>query len=56
VLAGIWVLRADAPKLFGGLTGRALPLVVFSAVAGMAEFPLLWWRRYGIARSCWRRC
>jgi cytochrome d ubiquinol oxidase subunit II len=49
-LAGIWILRADAPLLFAGLTGRALPLVVFSAVAGIAEFPLLWRRRYGIAR------
>jgi cytochrome d ubiquinol oxidase subunit II len=49
-LVGIWVLRSDAPLLFAGLTGRALPLVIFSAVAGIAEFPLLWRRRYGIAR------
>jgi cytochrome d ubiquinol oxidase subunit II len=49
-LAGIWILSADAPLLFAGLTGRALPLVVFSAVAGIAEFPLLWRRRYTIAR------
>jgi cytochrome d ubiquinol oxidase subunit II len=49
-LAGIAVLAGDAPKLFAGLTGRALPLVVFSAVAGVAEFPLLWWRRYVMAR------
>ncbi|MGA8116635.1 MAG: cytochrome d ubiquinol oxidase subunit II [Actinocatenispora sp.] len=49
-LAGIAVLAADAPRLYDGLTGRALPLVVFSAVAGVAEFPLLWWRRYLAAR------
>ncbi|HVV22200.1 MAG TPA: cytochrome d ubiquinol oxidase subunit II, partial [Pseudonocardiaceae bacterium] len=49
-LAGIAILAADAPRLFTGLTGRALPLVVFSGVAGIAEFPLLWLRRYVVAR------
>jgi cytochrome d ubiquinol oxidase subunit II len=49
-LAGIGVLANDAPKLFAGLTGRALPLVVFSAVAGIVELGLLWSRRYVAAR------
>jgi cytochrome d ubiquinol oxidase subunit II len=49
-LAGIGVLATDAPALFTGLTGRALPLVVCSAVAGIVEFPLVWWRRYLAAR------
>jgi cytochrome d ubiquinol oxidase subunit II len=49
-LAGIAILASDAPQLFAGLTGRALPLVIFSAVAGAAEFPLLWRRHYVAAR------
>ena len=36
-LVGILVLRADAPRLFAGLTGRALPVVVVSALAGIAS-------------------
>lgn len=32
--AGIFVLRADARYLFDGLTSRALPLVILSAIAG----------------------
>jgi cytochrome d ubiquinol oxidase subunit II len=49
-LAGIAVLRLDAPRLYGGLTGRALPLVVLSAVAGVVALLLLWWRRHFTAR------
>jgi cytochrome bd ubiquinol oxidase subunit II len=49
-MAGIAVLAMDSPRLFAGLTGLALPLVVLSAIAGIAEFPLLWWRRYVLAR------
>jgi cytochrome d ubiquinol oxidase subunit II len=45
-IAGIFVLRSDAPDLFAGLTGRALPLVIVSAVAGLASLALLVWRRY----------
>jgi cytochrome d ubiquinol oxidase subunit II len=45
-LAGIAVLRADAPVLFAGLTGRALPLVAASALAGGASLWLLVWRRF----------
>jgi cytochrome d ubiquinol oxidase subunit II len=49
-LAGIAVLRADAPKLFDGLTGRALPLMLLSGAAGVASLWLLKRRRYGVAR------
>ncbi len=49
-LGGIFVLRADAPRLFEGLTGRALPLMVLSAVAGLVSIRLLVTRRYGLAR------
>ncbi|MFJ8362031.1 cytochrome d ubiquinol oxidase subunit II [Streptomyces sp. NPDC093984] len=40
-LAGIAVLHADAPQLFHGLTHRALPLVVVSAVLGVFSLALL---------------
>ncbi|MBT2421876.1 cytochrome d ubiquinol oxidase subunit II [Streptomyces sp. ISL-22] len=40
-LAGIAVLHADAPRLFHGLTHRALPLVVLSACTGLAALVLL---------------
>ncbi|MGW5201354.1 cytochrome d ubiquinol oxidase subunit II [Streptomyces spiralis] len=50
-LAGIAVLAADAPVLFHGLTHRALPLVVLSAVAGVAGIVLLVRRRYVAARA-----
>ncbi len=49
-LAGIAVLRADAPLLFDGLTGRGLPVVVLSVVAGLAALGLLLARRYIAAR------
>lgn len=48
--AGIFVLRADAPRLYDGLTGRALPLMVVSALAGLASLRLLARRRYNVAR------
>lgn len=48
-LGGIAVLRADAPRLFDGLTHRALPLVIVSAVAGVASLLLLR-RRYLLVR------
>jgi cytochrome d ubiquinol oxidase subunit II len=50
VLAGVIPLEHDAPDLWDGLTGRALPLVVLSAIAGVASLVLLVRRRYGIAR------
>src|SRR4051812_5882597 len=49
-LAGIGVLRADAPALYEGLTGRALPLIIVSALAGLASFGLVVARRYVGAR------
>jgi cytochrome d ubiquinol oxidase subunit II len=49
-LIGIAVLRWDAPRLFSGLTHRALPLVVVSAVLGTASIVLLWRRRYLLVR------
>ena len=39
--AGIFVLSNDAEYLFDGLTSRALPLVILSAVCGLAAFWLL---------------
>jgi cytochrome d ubiquinol oxidase subunit II len=49
-LGGIIVLRADAPKLYAGLTGRALPVVIVSALAGIVSLALLVLRRYILAR------
>jgi cytochrome d ubiquinol oxidase subunit II len=49
-LAGVAPLRDDAPTLFDGLTGRALPLIVASAVAGAATLWALWHRQAVIAR------
>jgi cytochrome d ubiquinol oxidase subunit II len=39
--AGVFVLRADAPYLFDGLTSRALPLVILSVVCGAGALVLL---------------
>jgi len=49
-LGGIAVLRSDAPQLFDGLTGRGLPIVVLSAIAGLTALVLLLIRRYTAAR------
>ena len=49
-LGGIFVLRADAPRLFDGLTGRALPLVVASAVFGAVSLLLLVRRNFVAVR------
>ncbi len=49
-LGGIAILQADAPRFFRGLTGRALPLIVLSALAGLASLVLLVRRRYVVAR------
>jgi cytochrome d ubiquinol oxidase subunit II len=48
--AGVFVLEADAPDLFDGLTGRAAPLVAVSGFAGLATLLLLHTRRFGWAR------
>lgn len=50
-LAGIAVLRADAPRLFAGLLERALPLIPVSALAGIATLALVWTRRFVAARG-----
>jgi cytochrome d ubiquinol oxidase subunit II len=50
VLGGIAVLRADAPMLFHGLTHRGLPLVIVSALSGLASIALLMARRYVLIR------
>jgi cytochrome bd-type quinol oxidase subunit 2 len=49
-VAGLFVLRADAPLLFDGLTGRAAPVVVLSVVAGLAALWLVVTRHYAPAR------
>lgn len=50
-LVGIVPLERDAPTLFDGLTGRALPLVLGSAIAGIASLVALALRRDTIARA-----
>jgi cytochrome d ubiquinol oxidase subunit II len=40
-LAGIAILRADAPRLFHGLLTRGLPLVVLSGLCGLAALFLV---------------
>jgi cytochrome d ubiquinol oxidase subunit II len=50
VFAALLPLREDAPTLWAGLTGRALPLVALSAVAGAATLALLAVRRAAVAR------
>ncbi|MCO5998104.1 cytochrome d ubiquinol oxidase subunit II [Actinoallomurus rhizosphaericola] len=50
VIGGIFVIRQDAPRLYSGLIGRALPIVVLSAVAGIVSLALLAARRYALAR------
>lgn len=49
-LIGVVVLAVDAPTLFNGLTGWALPIVGGSGVAGLATMWLLRAGRYGTAR------
>ncbi|RKT87190.1 cytochrome d ubiquinol oxidase subunit II [Saccharopolyspora antimicrobica] len=49
-LAGIAVLLIDSPALYRGLIGPGLPLVVISAVAGLASAVLLLRRNYLPAR------
>ena len=50
VLGTLWPLRADARTLYDGLSGRAAPLIVVSAAAGLATLWLLWRRRLPVAR------
>ncbi len=48
--AGIFVLRADSRYVFDGLTSRALPLVIVSAVCGIGSLTLLLRRSFHYAR------
>jgi cytochrome d ubiquinol oxidase subunit II len=48
--AGIFVLHADAPYIFHGLTSRALPVVLVSALCGLASLWMLWRGARRIAR------
>lgn len=41
-VGGLVVARDDIPELFSGLTGTAAPLVVVSAMCGVATLVLLW--------------
>jgi cytochrome d ubiquinol oxidase subunit II len=45
-LGGIVVLQQDAPRLFGRLTGPALPLIFASGALGFASLVLLTLRRF----------
>jgi cytochrome bd-type quinol oxidase subunit 2 len=49
-LAGLLVLRSDAPLLWEGLTGRALGVIALSVAAGVAAVVFLLRQRYGSAR------
>lgn len=49
-LAGIAVLHADAPRLFAGLTGRGLGLIVATALFGAVSLALLVQRRFVAVR------
>lgn len=49
-MVGVVVLEADAPTLFDGLTGRALPAVLLSAATAAVALWALWQRRFVLAR------
>lgn len=49
-LVGVWLLETDSDTLASGLHGRALPLVLLSAVGGLGAMWLLYRRRPGAAR------
>jgi cytochrome d ubiquinol oxidase subunit II len=51
VFAALVPIERDAPTLADGLSGRAAPLVVLSAVAGVATLVLLLRRHYPLARG-----
>jgi cytochrome d ubiquinol oxidase subunit II len=50
VLAALVPIIRDAPTLAAGLTGRAAPLIVLSALAGTATLALVAQRRFRAAR------
>ncbi|MFJ5111449.1 cytochrome d ubiquinol oxidase subunit II [Streptomyces sp. NPDC088551] len=49
-LAGIFVLQADSPRLFHELSHRGLPLLIISALSGLATLFLLKTGRTGVLR------
>ena len=49
--AGAFVLHADAPRLFDGLTGVPCSVVVVSGLAGLSAMVLVARRRYVVARG-----
>ena len=49
-IIGLVVVHADAPALFDGLTGRALPVVLVSVAGGVAALLLLAAGRFILAR------
>jgi cytochrome d ubiquinol oxidase subunit II len=51
-LVGIVPLEHDAPRLFDRLTGRALPLIVLSALGGLSAIVALVRYRTEVARVC----
>ena len=50
-LVGVVPILADAETLADGLKGRAAPLVIASALAGVVALGLLWTGRYAVARA-----
>ncbi len=50
VFAALVPIANDSPELFDGLSGRGLPVLVVSALAGAATLLLLRVRRYAVAR------
>ena len=50
VFAALVPIDRDAPTLAAGLEGRAAPLVMLAAIAGVATLHLLWTRRFAVAR------
>ena len=50
VFAALVPLERDAPTLANGLEGRAAPLIIASALAGVATLVLLFRRRFAVAR------
>ncbi|MEU8936177.1 cytochrome d ubiquinol oxidase subunit II [Streptomyces sp. NPDC048409] len=50
-VVGVFVLRADAPRLFRDLSHRALPLVLLAALGGLAGLLLLYTRRTRALRA-----
>jgi cytochrome bd ubiquinol oxidase subunit II len=48
--AGVAVVHSDAPRLYAGLSGRSLPLIILSGVTGVASLALMTARRFTLVR------